>query len=64
MKSTSINQIIMKLTLKFVSVSLATSATCLQELLDVYLAPLSKAGLPPLALQEDEEAGPGDPGQP
>lgn len=26
-----------------------------QELLDVYLAPLSKAGLPPLALQEDEE---------
>ena len=28
-----------------------------QELLDVYLAPLSKAGLPPLSLQEDEEVG-------
>ena len=26
-----------------------------QELLDVYLAPLSKAGLPPLSLQEGEE---------
>ena len=35
-----------------------------QELLDVYLAPLSKAGLPPLALQEDEEAGLGISGRP
>jgi len=35
--------------------SCQTSDGDCQELLDVYLAPLSKAGLPPLSLQEGEE---------